>query len=307
MRCEMRHKPSRLLLRRAISDNMRWLSSAALEPELNVDSTSVKPSLSIDAAKATPLKESPRRKISNVKISEVLKAKHTSHWVEPVLSHDATIREAIVVCIERKLSAMMVVDRSSTAKKREQKCVGMITSRDLLRMLAADIKEGKSPEDILNDRISKQMLPINQVIYGRPDETIGMLSSCSWFCQKVIYHALLWSGMCRAIMAKLGIKCLPILNDGRVEGILTSRDLSDFYFDPKDRGGKKNYLENVSERVGLTADTSMAEPPIFVRQQLAMKHAPLYINVGVEELPHPFKTANGIGSSRRSEYSSGPF
>jgi len=280
MRCEMRHKPSRLLLRRAISDdNMRCLSSAAIEPEINVDSVSLKPSPSIDATKATPLKESPRRKISNVKISEVLKAKHTSHWVEPVLSHDATIREAIVVCIERKLSAMMVVDRSSTAKKREQKCVGMITSRDLLRMLATDIKEGKSPEDILNDRISKQMLPINQVIYGRPDETIGM---------------------CRAVMAKLGIKCLPILNDGRVEGILTSRDLSDFYFDPKDRGGKKNYLENVSERVGLTADTSMAEPPIFVRQQLAMKHAPLYINVGVEEFPHPFKTANGIGSSRRN-------
>lgn len=176
VRCEMRDKPSRLLMRRAISDKRRWLSSAAIEPELKVDSAGLKPSPIIDATmKAAPLKESsPRRKISNVKISEVLKAKHTSHWVEPVLSHDATVREAIVVCIERKLSAMMVVDRSSTVKKREQKCVGMITSRDLLRMLAADIKEGKSPEDILNDRIRKQMLPINQVIYGRPDETIGM-------------------------------------------------------------------------------------------------------------------------------------
>ena len=85
------------------------------------------------------------------------------------------------------------------------------------------------------------MTPINQVIYGRPDETIGQ---------------------CRAIMAKLGIKCLPILSGGRVEGILTGRDMADFYFDATDRGGKKNYLQDVSERVGLTSETSMADPPV---------------------------------------------
>jgi len=144
--------------------------------------------------------------------------------------------------------------------------------------MASSIKEGKSSEEVLNQQIFNQMTPINQVIYGRPDETIGM---------------------CRAIMAKLGIKCLPILADGRVEGILTSRDMADFYFDPKDRGGKQNYLRDISERVGLTSDTSMAEPPVFVRQHLALKHAPLYLNVGVVEYPHPFKTADGIGSSRR--------
>jgi CBS domain-containing protein len=227
----------------------------------------------------------PRQRISDVKISEVLKRKHTLRWVEPVISKDATVREAITLCIERKLNGMMVVDRSDTIKRKaattldmKQKCVGLITSRDILRMMASSIKEGKSSEEVLNQQIFNQMTPINQVIYGRPDETIGM---------------------CRAIMAKLGIKCLPILADGRVEGILTSRDMADFYFDPKDRGGKQNYLRDISERVGLTSDTSMAEPPVFVRQHLALKHAPLYLNVGVVEYPHPFKTADGIGSSRR--------
>ncbi len=208
--------------------------------------------------------------------------------MEPVISKDATVREAITVCIERKLNGMMVVDRSNkvvtntttTLDSMKQKCVGLITSRDILRMMASSIKEGKSSEDILNQQIYNQMTPINQVIYGRPDETIGM---------------------CRAIMAKLGIKCLPILAEGRVEGILTSRDMADFYFNPKDRGGKQNYLRDISERVGLTSDTSMAEPPVFVRQHLALKHAPLYLNVGVEEYPHPFKTADGIGSNRRGE------
>lgn len=102
-------------------------------------------------------------------------------------------------------------------------------------------------------------------------------------------------------MSKLGIKCLPILNQGRVEGILTNRDLSDFYFDAKDRGGKKNYLADVSERVGLSSDTSMAEPPIFIRQHLASSHAPLFLNVGVAEYPHPFKSADGVGGNRRGE------
>lgn len=231
--------------------------------------------------------DEPRKRISDVKISEVLKRKHTLRWVEPVISKDATVREAITLCIERKLNGMMVVDRSETIKRQatssldlKQKCVGLLTSRDILRMMASSIKEGKSSEEVLNQQIYTHMTPINQVIYGRPDETIGM---------------------CRAIMAKLGIKCLPILAEGRVEGILTSRDMADFYFNPKDRGGKQNYLRDISERVGLTSDTSMAEPPVFVRQHLALKHAPLFLNVGVVEYPHPFKTADGIGSNRRGE------
>ncbi|KAK1734847.1 protein-serine/threonine phosphatase, PP2C family [Skeletonema marinoi] len=231
---------------------------------------------SLDQAKLEG--ETPKRsRVSDVTIQEVLKAKHTARWVEPVIPHNATVRDAIVTCISQNISGMMVVDRTDTMK-RQQKCVGLITSRDLLRIMAASIKDGKSAEEILNQSVIQQMTPINQVIYGRPDETIGM---------------------CRAIMAKLGIKCLPILVDGRVEGIITARDMSEFYYDPKDLGGKKNYLTDVSERVGLSENTSMAEPPIFVRQHLASKHDPLFINVGTAEYPHPFKSHDGVGANRR--------
>lgn len=240
-------------------------SSSPSEEESSTDNT--------QEAQETPK----RRRVSQITIREVLKAKHTARWVEPVIPHNATVREAIVTCISQNISGMMVVDRSDTMKRR-QKCVGLLTSRDLLRIMAASIKDGMSAEDILNQDVTRQMTPISQVIYGRPDETIGM---------------------CRSIMAKLGIKCLPILVDGRVEGIITARDMSDFHYDPKDRGGKKNYLADVSERVGLSENTSMAEPPIFVRQHLASKHAPLYVNVGTAEYPHPFKSHDGVGSSRR--------
>ena len=42
----------------------------------------------------------------------------------------------------------------------------------------------------------------------------------------------------------------------------------------------------------------MADPPVFVR--LALKHAPLYLNVGVAEYPHPYKSTDGVGGNRRN-------
>ena len=219
-------------------------------------------------------------------ISEVLKAKHSVRWVEPVISKDSTLSQAIMVCIEAKLSGMMVVDRGETdsnstnvgsIEKTSQKCVGLLTSRDLLRIIAAGLKEGKTHQEILSMSVTDQMTPINKVIFARPNETIGM---------------------CRAIMGKLGIKCLPILSGSRVEGILTTKDLSDFYFDAQDKGGKKHYLTNVSGRIGLTG-ASMAETPMFLTGHLALQHDPLFLNVGVAEYPHPYKFENGVGGNRR--------
>lgn len=157
--------------------------------------------------------------------------------------------------------------------------VGLITSRDLLRIMALGIKEGESNEQLLNRQVGDFMTPISQVIYGRPDETIGM---------------------CRTVMAKLGIKCLPILSrKGRVEGLLTARDMSDFGLSATDKGGKKNYLNDVSERVGLSSDTSMAEPPTYLKAHLALEQIPLYVNVGIAALPHPLKTENGLARNQR--------
>eukprot|EP00566_Odontella_aurita_P008338 CAMPEP_0113533788 /NCGR_PEP_ID=MMETSP0015_2-20120614/4803_1 /TAXON_ID=2838 /ORGANISM="Odontella" /LENGTH=645 /DNA_ID=CAMNT_0000432887 /DNA_START=210 /DNA_END=2147 /DNA_ORIENTATION=+ /assembly_acc=CAM_ASM_000160 len=234
-----------------------------------------------------------RRKLSEVPIAEVLKAKHTLRWVEPVITKDATVREAVSVCIERGLSGMMVVDKSdriSEATRERGRVVGMTTSRDLLRVMAAGFKEGKTADDLMDVRIGEFMTPISQVIYARPEETIGM---------------------CRTVMAKLGVKCLPVLSNGRVEGLVTARDMSEFGLEATERGGKKNYLRHVSERVGLSSNTSMAEPPAYLRTHLAMESRAHYVNVGVGEMPHPFKTADaGCGMNRRDfgpkDYSTDP-
>ncbi len=201
-------------------------------------------------------------------------------WVEPVISSSATVREAIVTCIDFGLSGMMVVDRDNTisASSRERgRVLGMLTSRDLLRFLAKCLKEEKDSESIMQMKMSSFMTPLNQVIYARPDETIGQ---------------------CRTVMSKLGIKCMPVLSQGRVEGLITQRDLSDYGTDAADRGGKKSYLVK-SDRVGLSSNTSMAEPPVYLQAHLALEQTPLYTNIGVAALPHPFKTENGVGMNRR--------
>lgn len=172
--------------------------------------------------------ENKRRRLSEVRISEVVDAKHSYRWVDPVISHNATVREAIVSTIEGGLSGMMVLGDDSHV-------VGLLTSRDLLRIIASGIVEGESNDEVLHKVIKDHMTPISQVIYARPEETIGM---------------------CRTIMAKLGIKCLPILaKDGRVAGVITAKDISTFGLTAKERGGKESYLNDVSQRVGLSINT----------------------------------------------------
>ena len=106
-----------------------------------------------------------------------------------------------------------------------------------------------------------------------------------------------------SISHKLGanIYAQPILSkDGRVEGVLTARDINDFAVAATEKGGKKQYLKDISQRVGLGSETSMAEPPTYLKGTLALDQLPLYVTIGQAELPHPFK-ANGSESSERGE------
>ena len=193
-----------------------------------------------------PLK---KKRLRDVPISQVLKAKQQqSSSSRPVIPHTSTLREAVDVCMDRGLSGMLVID--------DQKVAGLVTSRDLLRILHANL----SSEHVLSTPIKDYMTPIERVIYAKPHETIGI---------------------CRDIMTKLGIKVLPILNgEHKVEGIVTARDMAEFGSDGT-WGGKASYLKTVVPRLGLSSQhTSMADPPLSF---------PLNANIGTHLLPHPYK------------------
>jgi CBS domain-containing protein len=189
--------------------------------------------------------------------------------VDPVILRTATLKQAIQAAIEGGLSGMMVLE------EHHKHVVGLVTSRDLLRIIAAGFKEGESSEQTMSRIVGDFMTPISQVIYARPEESVGM---------------------CRTIMAKLSVKCLPVLSkEGRVVGLITARDISDYGLSAKDKGGKESYLKDISQRVGLSSDTSMAEPPAYMKAHLALDHMPLFLNVGLCAFPHPFKTEGGLG------------
>ena len=172
---------------------------------------------------------------------------------------------------------MMVLDASQ-----QNHVVGLVTTRDLLRIMAASLKQGHEPNTFMENPIGDHMTPISQVIFGRPEETIGMA---------------------RTLMAKLRIKCLPVLSkDGQVEGLITARDMSDFGLSAKERGGKAAYLKDVSDRVGIKNNTSMAEPPTYLKAHLALEQQPLFMNIGQAALPHPFKQPEGMGGNRRGTH-----
>jgi hypothetical protein len=59
--------------------------------------------------------------------------------------------------------------------------------------------------------------------------------------------------------------------------------MADYGLEAEERGGKKNYLRDISERVGLPSNTSMAEPPSYLQAHLALEQTPLYANVGIAE------------------------
>ena len=78
------------------------------------------------------------------------------------------------------------------------------------------------------------MTPLSKVVFCRPDESVRTV---------------------RSVMAKVGVKALPIMSkDGRVEGIVTSRDITDFGLEAKDKGGKESYLKDMAGRVGMMAN-----------------------------------------------------
>lgn len=104
--------------------------------------------------------EQKRRRLSDVKISEVLQAKHSYRWVDPVICRTSTVEEAIIACIEGGLSGMMVVE---TLDEGEKKVVGLTTSRDLLRILAAKLREGEPADSIVKEQMGDYMTPISQV------------------------------------------------------------------------------------------------------------------------------------------------
>ena len=101
---------------------------------------------------------------------------------------DASVFEAVQLMAEKGVGALMVVDRNEL--------VGVISERDYAR------------EIVLKDRVSRETpvrsIMTHRVLYVRPQQTLEE---------------------CMALMTEKNLRHLPVLDNGRLVGVVSMRDV----------------------------------------------------------------------------------
>lgn len=119
-------------------------------------------------------------------VAEILKAKGNS--VVHAIAPSASVYEAVALMAEKNVGALLVMDG--------ERIVGMVTERDYARKVV--LLSRSSKETPLRDVMTAA------VIYVRPDQT---------------------TEDCMALMTQSRIRHLPVLDDGKLVGLISIGDL----------------------------------------------------------------------------------
>lgn len=118
-------------------------------------------------------------------VQRLLQSKGNAVWS---ISPDASVFEAVQLMAEKRVGALMVVDRNEL--------VGVISERDYAR------------EIVLKDRVSRdtpvRAIMTHRVLYVRPQQTLEE---------------------CMALMTDKNLRHLPVLENGRLVGVISMRDV----------------------------------------------------------------------------------
>jgi CBS domain-containing protein len=112
---------------------------------------------------------------------------HKGHTVWSI-APDASVFEAVQLMADKRVGALMVVDRNEL--------IGVISERDYAR------------EIVLKDRVSRDTpvsaIMTQRVLYVRPQQTLEE---------------------CMALMTEKHLRHLPVLDNGRLVGVVSMRDV----------------------------------------------------------------------------------
>ena len=104
------------------------------------------------------------------------------------IAPDASVFEAVQLMADKRVGALMVIERNEL--------VGVISERDYAR------------EIVLKDRVSRDTpvsaIMTRRVLYVRPDQTLDE---------------------CMALMTEKNLRHLPVLDNGRLVGVISIRDV----------------------------------------------------------------------------------
>jgi len=118
-------------------------------------------------------------------VERLLQHKGHTVWSIPP---DASVFEAVQLMADKRVGALMVVDKNEL--------IGVISERDYAR------------EIVLKDRASRSTpvsaIMTQRVLYVRPQQTLEE---------------------CMALMTEKNLRHLPVLDDGRLVGVISMRDV----------------------------------------------------------------------------------
>jgi len=118
-------------------------------------------------------------------VERLLQHKGHTVWSIPP---DASVFEAVQLMADKRVGALMVVDKNQL--------IGVISERDYAR------------EIVLKDRASRSTpvsaIMTQRVLYVRPQQTLEE---------------------CMALMTEKNLRHLPVLDDGRLVGVISMRDV----------------------------------------------------------------------------------
>ena len=118
-------------------------------------------------------------------VQRLLEHKGHTVWSIPP---DASVFEAVQLMADKRVGALMVVDRNEL--------IGVISERDYAR------------EIVLKDRVSRDTpvsaIMTRRVLYVRPEQTLDE---------------------CMALMTERHLRHLPVLDNGRLIGVVSMRDV----------------------------------------------------------------------------------
>ena len=227
------------------------------------------------------------------RLEELLALKAPVKFTFPM---DKTVGEAISHLVEQNLGSSLAVDSKGALS-------GIFTARDILRFLhnKGGVGKGRDIDSIiLNNRsggkesalslkVKEVMVKKEKLIFCSPTDSVYQ---------------------CREIMFQNKIRTVPVIKDGEVLGIITSKDLADSSFVRRDgggeSGGKRAFLETSVGRKGLPEGT-MIRPMELGKGQAAAagRIGPLGFGLRLSlegagfAMPHPYKKPDGCAQGRR--------
>jgi CBS domain-containing protein len=118
-------------------------------------------------------------------VNEILKAKGRDVWT---VSSDSTVYDALQEMADKNVGALLVVE--------DDKLVGVFSERDYARKV---ILHGKASKDTLVKKIMS-----TEMFWVRPDQTVAV---------------------CMELMTNKRIRHLPVLDEGRLVGVISIGDV----------------------------------------------------------------------------------